>query len=56
MLIVTKPIELLSLITSHASTARIILVKKGVTAPIIIDRFNYRDMLNNLKKGRTVSI
>ena len=56
MLTVTKPKELLSLITNPASTAQITLVKKGVTAPIIIDRFTYRDMFNNPNKGGTITI
>ncbi|GLT17674.1 hypothetical protein GCM10007938_14520 [Vibrio zhanjiangensis] len=56
MLTVTKPKELLSLISCPASTAQITLVKKGVVAPVVIDHFTYRDMLNNPNKGGTVTI
>ncbi|CAM3601632.1 endonuclease/exonuclease/phosphatase family protein [Vibrio aquimaris] len=56
MLTVTKPKELFSLFTNPASTAQITLVKKGIAAPIIIDKFTYRDVLNNPNKGGTITI
>ncbi|MBU2895418.1 endonuclease/exonuclease/phosphatase family protein [Vibrio hepatarius] len=56
MVTVTKPKELLFLICNPSSTAQITLVKKGITAPIVMDYFNYRDVLNNPNKGGTITI
>ena len=56
MVTVTKPKELLSLISNPSTTAQITLVKKGITAPNIIDSFTYRDILNNPNKGGTITI